>query len=294
MQQHEVICFGEILWDVMPAGAEPGGAPMNVAYHLHKNGLQPALITSIGNDESGQKLKALFAERGLCTDYFFTDELQQTGIVYAHADANNDMTYDIVQPVAWDFIPYSEQLATLVSNAGYFVYGSLAARSEVSRYSLLALLNVARTKVLDINLRAPHYDEQSLLPLLQQADILKMNEEELELVGGWFVGKQDRQNLIRSLSKALNISTIIVTLGSKGALLFMEETFYEHNGYKVKVADTIGSGDSFLAGFLSQLIKGASPGVALDYASRLGALIATKKGGCPEYDIEEINMVTNA
>ncbi|RYF90856.1 MAG: carbohydrate kinase [Chitinophagaceae bacterium] len=291
MHQHPVICFGEVLWDVLPAGAEPGGAPMNVTYHLHKHGLQTALITSIGNDEAGQKIKSLFADRGICTDYFFTDAQQQTGIVYAHANANNDMTYDIVKPVAWDFIPYTEQLAGLVSNASYFVYGSLAARSEVSRYSLLALLNAARTKVLDINLRAPHYNEQALLPLLQQADILKMNEEELELVGGWFAGNQERKDLVRSLSEALNIATIIVTLGAKGALLFMNDQFYEHSGYKVQVADTIGSGDSFLAGFLSQLIKGTSPEDALDYASRLGALIATKKGGCPEYSIEEIKSV---
>ncbi len=288
---HTVICFGEVLWDILPAGAEPGGAPMNVAYHLFKHQKNPALITSIGNDDAGKKIRDLFADRGICTDYFFVDEQHQTGKVYATPDANNDMTYEIVQPVAWDFIPYSEALADLVKKANYFVYGSLAARSEVSRRSLLQLLPHAQKKVLDINLRAPHYTKEGLMTLLQEADILKMNEEELALVGSWSSTDKDREATIRAMSKELNIHIIIVTLGANGALLFMNDAFFEHKGYKVKVVDTIGSGDAFLAGFLAQLMQQASPSDALEYASRLGAFIASKKGGCPAYELSDVDAV---
>ena len=288
---HTVICFGEVLWDILPAGAEPGGAPMNVAYHLFKHQKNPALITSIGNDDAGKKIRNLFTDRGICTDYFFVDEQHQTGKVYATPDANNDMTYEIVQPVAWDFIPYSEALADLVKKANYFVYGSLASRSEVSRRSLLQLLPHAQKKVLDINLRAPHYTKEGLMTLLQEADILKMNEEELALVGSWFSTDKDREATIRAMSKELNIHIIIVTLGANGALLFMNDAFFEHKGYKVKVVDTIGSGDAFLAGFLAQLMQQASPSDALEYASRLGAFIASKKGGCPAYELSDVDAV---
>ncbi len=285
---HPVLCFGEVLWDILPAGAEPGGAPMNVAYHLHKHGKNPALVTCIGNDEAGQEIKKLFAERGICTDYFFVDEQHETGKVYATADANNDMTYEIVQPVAWDFIPATDAMAAMVKQASYFVYGSLAARSEVSRSSLLQLLAQAQIKVMDINLRPPHFTKEGLLPLLQQADILKMNEEELALVGSWFSADETRETVIRAMSKTLNLKIIIVTLGANGALLFMNDQFFSHKGYKVKVVDTIGSGDALLAGFITQLMKQSPPQEALEYASRLGAFIATKKGGCPEYDVEEL------
>ncbi len=288
---HPVICFGEVLWDILPAGAEPGGAPMNVAYHLHQQQKNPALVTCIGNDAEGEKIKNLFANRGICTDYFFVDEQHETGKVYATPDANNDMTYEIVQPVAWDFIPYSEPVAALVKEAAYFVYGSLASRSEVSRTTLLQLLPHAQKKVFDINLRPPHFTKEGLMPLLQQADILKMNEEELALVGSWFAADKDREAIIKAMSRQLNVSIIIVTLGANGALLFMNDQFFAHKGYKVKVVDTIGSGDAFLAAFITQLMKHASPPDALEYASRLGAFVASKKGGCPEYDLEEVDVV---
>lgn len=290
-KHHDIVCFGEVLWDILPSATLPGGAPMNVAYHLQQHKINTAPVTSIGNDEAGEKIKTFFKEKGICTDYFFVNPQYETGKVYATANANNDMSYEIVQPVAWDFIPFNNSLGQMVKEASYFVYGSLASRSAISRNSLLQFLELAPVKVMDINLRPPHFSKEGLLPLLQQADILKLNEEELALVGSWFGSETGIRHMLQAISSQLNIPTIIVTLGANGAMLFTDNQFYEHPGYKVQVADTIGSGDAFLAGFLFKTMNNASPAETLDYACRLGAFVASKKGGCPSYELEELQQL---
>src|SRR5258706_7721080 len=126
---HPVVCFGEILWDILPSGAVPGGAPMNVAYHLQKLDKNPALITRIGNDAEGQQLMKIFSGYDVCTDFFQVDNKYETGKVFANPNEYNEVIYDIVKPVAWDFIVWDDSLSDLVTNAEYFVYGSLAARN---------------------------------------------------------------------------------------------------------------------------------------------------------------------
>lgn len=289
-KKYQVVCFGEVLWDILPAGKEPGGAPMNVAYHLNRHGIATTLITCIGNDEDGAQIKKLFDERNISTDFFEVDPVNETGKVYAKVLPGNEMSYDIAYPSAWDFIRYEKKLADLVQQAGYFVYGSLAARSETSRNTLLKLLETPAIKVFDINLRPPHYTREVLAQLLERADILKMNEHELEEIGSWYPLQENRESLIRYIANQLNIRTIIVTMGGAGAMLFNNDRFFYHEGYKVKVADTIGSGDAFLAAMLAGFISKKKDAAALDDACRLGAFVATQKGGCPVYDIDTLQL----
>jgi fructokinase len=157
MSRHQVVCFGEVLWDILPTGAVPGGAPMNVAYHLQKLNRNPALITRIGIDKNGQDLMNIFSQQGVCTDFFQVDNEYETGKVYANPDEQNEVVYDIVKPVAWDFIEWDDAFAGLLENADLFVFGSLAARNKVSRDTLFQLLEIAKNKVLDINLRNSYY-----------------------------------------------------------------------------------------------------------------------------------------
>lgn len=287
-----VVCFGEVLWDILPNGPQPGGAPMNVTYHLHQHDINATLITRIGNDKYGTDLKTVFAEKGVDTSHFQIDTIHETGKVNATPDGKGNMTYDIVMPVAWDFISLEELIPGLVQEAGYFIYGSLAARSEMSRKTLLTLLEHGPKKVMDVNLRAPYYTKPILLDLMGKADFIKMNEDELKLIGKWFIDASDSKDVVRQISKDLDVSTMVVTLGASGALLYSNEQFYEHPGYQVEVEDTIGSGDAFLAGILSKLMADVDPAEALDYAVRLGALVATKKGGCPFYELSEVNSIT--
>ncbi len=285
---HKVVCFGEVLWDILPSGAVPGGAPMNVAYHLHKQNINPAVITSVGNDEKGKELLAIFSDYGICTDFFQTDDQHETGKVYAKQNENKDMVYDIVKPVAWDSIKWEDSFPDLVSHADYFVFGSLAARSVQSKNTLLRLLEGANIKALDVNLRPPHFNREIIEELLSKADFLKLNEEELELISGWFSEKTNINDRVKSLQDKFHIKNMVVTRGGNGAILYYNHKIYTHNGYKVNVADTVGSGDAFLSGLIGKLMANALPEQALDFASRLGAFIATKKGACPDYSIEEV------
>ncbi len=289
--KHRVICFGEILWDILPTGTVPGGAPMNVNYHLHKMGKNPALITRIGLDDKGRELVDIFSAKGVCTDYFQLDYGQETGKVYGRLKETNEMVYDIVLPVAWDFIQWEESFPTLLAQADYFVFGSLAARSSVSRETLFSLLELAPCKVLDINLRAPHYHRRLVEELLTKADIVKMNESELELITGWFSPYTTDEERMEKIQDTFSIERMIVTRGEKGALINWNGTFYGQQGINVDVVDTVGSGDSFLAGFLSQIMDGKGPAEALEFACLLGAFIATQKGGCPDYSPEQVNKL---
>lgn len=278
-----VVTFGEVLLDILPSGAVPGGAPMNVAYHLKQLGQDPTIITRIGNDEMGSSLKKYFSDLSVNTDYFQLDNQFETGKVFAKLMPYNEVSYDIVSPSAWDFITCDEQLIDLVKQSGYFIYGSLASRSAISKKTLFQLLAIAPVKILDINLRKPHYDKQILDELLHQADILKLNESELEFITGWFSNYSGIEERVKVISERFGIEHIIVTLGGDGAYMYMNKQSWWHKGYKVEVEDTIGSGDAFLAGVINQLIAKATPNEILDFACKLGAFVATQKGACPKY-----------
>lgn len=292
--QHKVVCFGEVLWDILPTGAEPGGAPMNVAYHLHKQGKNPALITKIGIDEKGKELLDVFSAKGVCTDFFQVDYDFETGKVYATPNDQNEVVYDIVRPSAWDFIVFESSMEALVKNADYFVYGSLASRNSISKKTLFQLLEIANKKVLDINLRAPHYSKEIVVDLIQKADFLKLNQAELELITGWFSNYTSTEDRVKSITDKFKISNMVVTMGGDGAILFMDGNVTKHKGFKVDVMDTVGSGDAFLAGLLSKFIDNATNEESLAFASSLGAFIATQRGPCPDYELQDVyNLINN-
>jgi fructokinase len=290
---HPVVCFGEVLWDILPNNSVPGGAPMNVAYHLQKLGKNPAVITRIGCDEMGKQLQTIFSDYGVCTDFFQVDDNIPTGKVYAEFIENNEVAYNIVKPLAWDLIEWQDELLPLIKEAEYFVFGSLSTRTRQSRNTLFSCLESANTKVLDINMRPPHYNKKIVEELLTKADILKLNLAELHLITGWFSDYTSDEERIKLLKEKFNLETIIVTKGGDGAILNIGSQFYSHPGYIVEVADTVGSGDAFLAGTISKLIDRAPPQETLDFASKLGAFIATCKGACPQYSPESINEINS-
>jgi len=285
---NKVVCYGEILWDILPAGELPGGAPMNVAFHLHKLNRNPAMITSVGRDHYGSALTKLLTQWGIGTDYVSTNKTYPTGIVYAQPHGPHEMKYDIVYPSAWDFIIWDDRYTSLMHEADYLVFGSLACRNYTSGNTLFKLLESAKQKVLDINIRPPHFSPRVVEQLLHKADILKLNGAELELIAGWYSNLPSVTDKIQLLQDRFQLDTVVVTMGEDGALLNREGIIYQHPGYRVQVADTVGSGDAFLAALLSKLIDRSPPAEMLDYACAMGALIASKPGACPEYDIAEV------
>ncbi|MDB5190524.1 MAG: hypothetical protein JWQ96_87 [Segetibacter sp.] len=285
----QIVCFGETLFDIIGEKQLPGGAPMNVAYHLKRLGLNPAIISKVGTDELGRSLLSILKSYQVSTDFIQVDSSNATGKVFAELQDNHEVVYDIVKPVAWDFIDWKDALAALVSEARFFVFGSLAARSEQSKKTLFKLLNAAKTKVLDINLRPPHYNKPFVEELLATADILKLNLAELELMSSWFRFSGDESYMLESLQDKFDLETIIVTKGGDGAAILTGNTICHHKGFTVKVADTVGSGDAFLAGYLSKHSQNSPADEALEFACATGALIASYNGACPDYPLNAIN-----
>lgn len=286
-----IVCYGEVLWDIFPTKTKPGGAPMNVAYHLRKLGIDSHMISRVGADEWGDKIADLLDGWQIPAHYCTPDAKHETGLVHATAVTPTEMAYTIEYPAAWDFIEWNEEMAAKVAQADAFVYGSLVTRDETSRDTLLRLLEKAKFNVFDINLRPPFYDKEVLEQLMGKCNLLKMNENEVELLGKWYLGDGDQEEAcVRYLQDKFDIDEVIVTKGGEGASYYTRDKSYSYQAYRVIVKDTVGSGDSFLAAFLSKKLNGASATKAMEYAIAVGAFVASSEGACPAYSTEDLNQ----
>jgi fructokinase len=285
MSNKKIVCYGEVLWDMLPTGKIAGGAPMNVAYHLNALGVQSSIISRVGNDDLGVELKAFLNEKAVSTQFLQTDNALPTGVVDVTLDAKGSPSYKIVQPVAWDNVQNTEGGTNAVAEADAFVFGSLICRNDVSKQTLFDLLNVSKCPVFDVNLRPPFYDKQTIEALLQKAEIVKMNEEELAIISNWYNAETGFEEQIEAMQARFDLKTLIVSHGSKGAYCFENKMLYFQKAFEITVEDTIGSGDAFLAGFLSEKLKGNDSQNSLKKACAMGAFVATKSGATPVVDV---------
>lgn len=288
MQQPKAVCFGEVLWDIFPEGKKLGGAPLNVALRMQSLGIATSMISAVGEDALGDEIRKTIAPEALTT-FFQKNSTYPTGTVQVTLDANKSAHYQIVAPVAWDYITVSAQTLEAVTTADCFVFGSLVTRNTVSKNTLLALLQKAAFNVFDVNLRPPHYDYKTLIELMQQADFIKFNEEEIDEICR-YLGAEARsiEEQIEFISQHTQTRQICVTKGDKGAVYFQNHEWYTHSGYSVKVMDTVGAGDAFLATLLSGLLQKRDPQQALSRACAMGALVASKAGANPSISEEDL------
>lgn len=289
-----VVCFGEVLWDIFPEGTRAGGAPFNAAYNVYKMGTDVKMLSRIGNDELGKKLTDQIKGWGLTTEYIQVDNEHPTSTVIAKIDEHNEATYDIVNHVAWDYIDFLPEHKELISNAEAFVFGSLSARNPKSKETLLKLIEFAKLKIFDVNFRPPFIDIDLIKELLHKADIVKMNKAEMrqimEFLSEEYISEDESVTFIQN---HFNIKEIVLTKGSKGARYFVGDRNYGFGAVPIKIADTVGSGDAFLAGFISKRIQGKSPEEIMTEAISLGAFITSKSGACPDYEYEEFQKFKN-
>lgn len=285
-----VVCYGEVLWDIFPTLTKPGGAPMNVAYHLRKFGIDSRMISRVGADNLGDQLNSLLKGWQIPADYCQPDSDHATGQVLATVLPGNEMCYTIQESAAWDFIEWNEAQAEVVRNADAFVFGSLVTRNTTSRETLYRLIEEAKFKVFDINLRPPFYSQEILEYLLEKCDLLKLNENELAMLSKWYpAGCEKEESCVRFLQNKFNIGEVIVTKGCEGATYYTQTESCSLPAYLVTVKDTVGSGDSFLAAFLAKKIQGAKPAEGMKYATALGAFVASHEGACPSYNVEQLD-----
>ncbi|HEY0895748.1 MAG TPA: carbohydrate kinase [Sphingobacteriaceae bacterium] len=290
----KVICFGEVLWDLFPEARKPGGAPMNVAFHLAKLGAAPLLISAVGTDPDGEALIAFLEDNGLDTTY--VDRLEQfpTGTVDVSLDGEGKAAYTINRPVAWDAIAYRETWDRIVPAADALVFGSLAGREQASWMTLQRLLTMAKLKIFDMNLRPPYADPVKLNVLLHHSDVLKINDEELvylrKICG---LGGTD-PDVLSAISRLYAIPVICLTRGADGAGVWTPSGWISHPGYRINVKDTVGSGDAFLAAFIYGLLDGQPWELILKRSNAIGALVAGKNGASPAYSESEIQNLIAA
>ena len=281
--QIKVVCYGEVLWDVYPDKTRMGGAPFNVAAHLLQLGCTSEIISSVGKDEAGERILTGVRNHGLNTSGIAIDTEHPTGKVLVDLDSNGIPNYEIVMPVSWDYIRYVDEMEDVVRSANALVFGSLCARSPVSRSTLFRLLPIAPYCVLDLNIRQSFYDPDLIKQLLRYADLLKINDEEKALLISLFDCSE--LNFYDWLSKEFALETIITTKGADGAEVYNNEQLISVPGTPVEVVDTVGSGDAFLAAYLYHQLHGEGVAESLKKGCELGAFVATKSGAIPKHEL---------
>ena len=277
----EILCVGELLWDALPAGLFLGGAPFNVACHLRAAGAAVTMVTRVGNDQLGDEARRRAARFGVSTDLVQVDTSLPTGFVRVTVAEDGNAAYDILEPAAWDNLETTRTLLDRADDAQAIVFGTLAQRSAVTRDTLRRILDSRALKVLDVNLRPPYDDREIIRDSLRRADVVKLNEEEMQRLASWLDLRGDLQQSTAALAETFRCYTVCVTRGAHGAVLWRDGRWSEHPGFEVEVRDTVGSGDAFLAVFLAGLLHGTDDEALLHHANLIGAYVATQHGAVP-------------
>lgn len=293
-QHWTAVCVGEILWDVFPDSRRLGGAPFNVACHLRTFGIEPYVVSRIGNDELGREIRSELLHREISVETLQMDPTLPTGVVDVRLDAMGRPSFTIHAPAAWDAITLEDRARTVAEQAHVIVFGTLAQRRDTSRSTIRRLLNTRAVKVLDVNVRPPYDFREVVVHSLHRANVVKVNETELETLASLFEIDGTPRDQCEELTRRFGLETVCVTRGELGAALWHNGNWYEHQGYRVNVIDTVGSGDAFLAGLIWGLLHRQEPSVALRYANAAGALVASRAGATPELAFEEVECLARS
>ena len=286
--QKKILCIGEILWDMLPAGKKPGGAPFNAACHLKQLGEDVSFASRIGNDDLGKELLDVIRDHELSDSLIQIDTRFPSGTVNVSFDKQNEPSYQITQPAAWDQMEPTVDLLEAANKADILVFGSLAQRDPHTKSVIHQLCKLPLLKVFDINLRPPFIDKMDIETSLQYTDFLKLNINELRKLADWFGFSDHSPAAVSEIAARFNLQLVCLTRGDQGAAIWKDGQWAEVPGLKVEIVDTVGSGDAFLAALLSAYLSGKNLSEILDYANHMGAFVAGKEGAIPKLDAEQI------
>ena len=286
-----VLSFGETLWDLLPLGQVLGGAPCNLAYRVNSLGERGLLVTRLGDDLRGRAADVALRQLGMDSSLFQWDKHKPTGTVPVNLDAKGVPDFTIVEDVAYDFIEAEPALLERAATADAVCFGTLVQRSAVSRETLRRVLEAAprALKVCDLNLRKRCYTRETVENSLVAADLLKLNDGEVVELATMFglkaVSPKEAAKRVRS---RWDLDACVVTLGEKGAYAVTAAEEATVGGWKVEVADTIGSGDAFTAAFVTGWLRGRSLEDCVHVGNALGAMVARTKGATAPIALDEI------
>lgn len=281
----DYLCFGEILFDVFPYGAKLGGAPLNVASHMTKLGLQGCALSALGPDELGDRARKEITELGQSLDYIKTVDVPTGRADIVLTDGNADYSFN--DPCAWDRISVEEK--DIPEEVDILYFGTLAQRSEVSRETVRKVLAKCKAKEVfyDVNLRKLWFTPELLREGMEKATILKMNDEELPIIlTAADCVLPDWKKAVEKLAEKYNLKVILITLGKDGSTLYTNGKWFKEGTGKVTVVDTVGAGDSLSAGFLVTYLKTGDVEKALKVGAHLASYVVTQPGAIPEYSEE--------
>lgn len=279
----KIIGLGEILWDMLPTGKQLGGAPANFAYHVCRLGGNGWAVSAISDDELGREIKSTLSAKKLNT--ILEEVNEPTGTVQVTLNAAGVPTYDITEGVAWDHIPFTERIGDLAKETSAVCFGTLAQRSPESRatiHEFIENMPDGSLKVYDINLRQNYYDEKIISDSLRLADILKINDEELEIVSRMLCLSGTSEERCRAISREFNLKFVILTMGGDGSKVILEDRVHLSTPGKINIVDTVGAGDSFTAAFMLAYLRGESIEKAHTLATEVSSYVCTKAGAMPE------------
>lgn len=281
----DFISFGEILFDVFPDKATLGGAPLNVAGHLTKLGLNGYILSAVGDDELGKRAISEINNLGLNTEKISTLNYE-TGKAIITLNGKN-AEYEFNMPCAWDNIP----LLPLPEHVSLIYYGTLAQRGN-SKQTLKELLNKVSSdhRFFDVNIRKHFYSDEIIKEGVKNATILKLNDEEVDIVLDALKLKMRGYRGLEELAKSYNLDLVLLTKGKEGTMCYKDK-WYRVPCAEVEVVDTVGAGDSLSAGFLASYIKTGDLEKSLIIGSHIADYVVTKRGAIPEYDEELLSYL---
>lgn len=296
-----IVGLGEILFDCLPDGKKLGGAPANFAYHASQFGLNGIAVSAIGDDEDGREIKNILKEQG-ANNHLETVAFP-TGTVQVTLSGNGIPQYDICLGVAYDNIPWTPAIEEIAKNARAVCFGSLAQRTAVTRETVQKFLDtmpqLGTLKVFDINLRQQWYSKEVIEESLNRCNVLKLNDEEISLVSDILDLKPvpsptdeqplqltDFEDQCRDIMRIYDLQMIILTCGTNGSYVFHEDGVSFQPTPKVKVADTVGAGDSFTGSFVACVLNGKPIAEAHKTAVQVSAFVCSQNGAMPKIPAE--------
>lgn len=280
----QIVGIGEILWDMLPEGRRIGGAPANFAFHANKQGIAAAVVSAVGDDTLGREILASLAAWQMDAHYLYVHSGYPTGTVEVRLDAEGVPGYVIHEHVAWDHLPWSDDLAALAPSVQAVCFGTLGQRSPESRATIRQFVQATSPtclRVCDINLRQSYFDAAILHDSLELATVLKLNHEELPVIAGAFGLSGSPQALLTELRARYQLDLIALTRGPAGSLLLNAQGFSDHPGYPVTVIDTVGAGDAFTASLVVGLLRGDALALLNANANRAAASACQQAGAIP-------------
>jgi fructokinase len=288
----KIISLGEVLWDILPSREHLGGAPFNFAWHAHNLGHEVCFVSAVGNDQRGSQTLEQMADLGLSARFVRRVSDHPTGTVTATLGSIGSPQYVIHRPAAYEFpaLGLAEFEALLNPTPAWIYFGTLQQMSAPARDILLKVMAAvpAAKRFYDVNLRVNCFTPELVRNLALHAHILKLNEQEIPVLReiGGFQGDSLEQ-FCRGCLRAFQLDAVCVTLGPKGCALSLGNEYLEAPGCAISVADTIGAGDGFSAALFHGIGAGWTAERIAEFANRIGALIASRPGGTPEWTMAE-------